>query len=165
MSFLSTIPAAVTTVGTYMNTVAAATTVPGTTVYHAYSESQNLEYNYLMIGEYQTGTIVAPTEGSWASMGVQAKRRQEHYVILGHIRTWAGGNDWQSRFNDAFTLLDSLTDQILADPGGSGSFPLGGSWGKFNWKMEENGPLGGASGWGVVFGFELEVINAQVQGL
>ena len=165
MPFVSTIPKAITTLQGYLNTVAAATTVTDTAVYVGYAQTQNLAYNYMMVGEYNTGHLIAPTESNWVSLGSLAKRRHEKYAILGHIRTWAGDDDWQSRLNDCFTLLDSLTDQILADPGGSNNLTPSGSWGQFNWRMEEIGPLGDASGWGVVIGFELHVLNAQVQGL
>ena len=165
MPFVSTIPAAITTVQGYMNTVAAATAVSDVGVYVNYAQTQNLTYNYMMIGEYESGLMIAPTEGQWASMGVTAKRREEKYAILGHVRTWAGGNDWQSRWNDAMTLLDSLYDQILADPGGSNNLTPSGSWGGFNWTVHESGPLGNASGFGFIIGFQLQVINAQIHAL
>ena len=164
-TFTSTIPGAVSTLQGYMNTVAAATTVSDVGVYVGYSvRREGMAHNYLMVGNYDGGIPVLAVESNWNAIPGQSLLRSESYALEGHVRTWAGGQDYQSRLNDAFALLNALQDQIFADLGGSGTLTPPGSWGGFNWRVEEFGPLGDPKGWGVVIGFELHVINAQLSG-
>lgn len=161
-TFTSTVPGAVTTLYGYMTAVAAASTVLDVQAYVGLQLTPSP--NFMMIGDAETGLLVTPVDSEWASMGAAAKRRTERYALQGCIKCWAGGIDWQSRLNDVTSLLDALQEQILSDPGGNGTLTPSGSWGAFNWRMEANGPLGDPAGWGVLLGFELQVINAQIVG-
>lgn len=163
MSFISTIPGAVAVLEGYMSTVASASSVSDVNVYVGYS-APTPSYNYMMVGDYEEGLLMTRIASTWATFPAAAKRRTEEYSLVGHIRTWAGGYDWQSRLNDAFALLDALQDQILGDPQGSGALTTAGAWGSFDSTMKANGPLGDPTGWGVVIEFELSVLNARVTG-
>lgn len=161
----STIPAAITTLQGYMQTVAAASAVDDVQVYVGNAQPPTgRSYNYLMVGDFETNLLVSPSESGWASMGVTAKRRTETYALNGTIVCWAGGNDWQARMNDAFSLLNALEVQIVSDPGGSNNLTPSGSWGNFNYRPVATGPFENIGGYGFVIGFELHVINAQLQG-
>jgi hypothetical protein len=165
MGFVSTIPGAVATLEGYMQAVASATSVPDVKVFVGYSTPlSGMSDNFLMVGDYQEGTLVMPSDGDWASLPAAAKRRTETYALQGCMRAWAGGTDWQSRLDDIFSLLDGLQSKIVSDPGGGGTLSPSGSWGQFSWRMEANGPLINTAGWGVVLGFELHVVNVRITG-
>jgi hypothetical protein len=165
MALVSTVPAAVATLQGYMATVAAASTVTDVQVYVGYSTARSgMSYNFMMVGDYQEGIVVAPDTYTWADIPGAAKRRTESYALQGCIQTWSGGTDVLGRLNDAYSLLNGLHELIVTDIGGSGSLSPSGSWGGLVVTMDANGPLETTAGWGVVLGFQLHVINAQIIG-
>lgn len=170
-TFTSTIPGAITTLQGYMNTVAAASSVPDVQVLLGYTIPRTgMSYNFMMVGDFENGILWQPAEGTWEDLPVAAKRRQEKYSLNGCICTFAGGTDLQSRLNDAFSLLDALYEQILSDPGantgpsGNNTLTPSGSWGRLSYRNLGNGPFVNTAGFGVVIDFELEVINALPVG-
>lgn len=166
MPLTSTIPAAITTLQGYMNAVAAAAAVnPAPAVYlFETATPSGAAYNFMMVGDYHTGVPVAPESYTWRQLG--STRRTETYALQGCIACWAGGGSGDNgvsalaRVNDAYSLLNSLHQQILGDKGGSGHLSGSGAWGELVVHIEEFGPMG--AGWGVVLGFDLHVINAQL---
>lgn len=162
----STIPGAAQTLAGYMKTVATANPSLNPGVYVAGIPTASIRANWMMVGNYPDGIIVAPDTYTWAAIPGAAKLRSESYALQGCIATWAGAADSNAalaRISDAFTLLNGIHEQITSDLGGSGSLSPSGSWGDLDVVMEHNGPLGG-KGWGVILGFELHVINVQLQG-
>lgn len=163
MPLTSAVPGAAATLLGYMNTVAAASTVPDVQVIEAYSQPiAGMPANYIALGDYTEGFIVSPELFTPRQLPGTTGRRNVTFSLLGHIRTWAGGWDVVDRLADNRALSDALLDQILNDVRGAGTLSASGSWGAFESRMVANGPLGDAAGWGVVFDFELSVINAQL---
>lgn len=166
MALVSTVLGAITTLQGYMNTVAAATTVTPTPAVYLFQTATlgGAQYNYMMIGDYHTGTPVAPDSYTWRELG--STRRNEVYALQGTIACWSGGGSGDAgaaalaRIDDAYSLLNALHQQILGDKGGSGNLSPSGSWGELVVHMEECGPMN--AGWGVVLGFDLHVLNAQL---
>lgn len=161
----STIPGAVTTLQGYMTTIAATTTVSNVGVYVGYSTPlTGMSPNFMMVGDFEEGLLYTPVDMNWAALGAAAKYRSEEYSLHGCIRCWAGGNDINSRIADAFTLLNALEEQIISDPGGSGTLSGSGSWGKLTHTMVAAGALENVAGFGVIINFDLEVINVRLTG-
>ena len=165
-TFTSTIPAAITTFQGYMTAAAAAVTSVPVSVYVGYSTPlSGMSNNFMMVGDYEEGVLWAPAETDWQSWSIQAKRRKEEYALYGTIRCWTGDpTDWQDPLNNAFTLIDALTEQIVSDPGAAGNLTGSGSWGRFGYRNIASGALTNTAGFGVVVGLELTVINALPQG-
>lgn len=167
MAFTSTVPAALTALYGYMQTIAATLPAPvdDLNVFFGYSTPlSGMGLNFMMVGNYEEGVLWQPIEEPWEALPVQGKMRREKYAINGCIHTAAGGEDWQSRLNDAFTLYNLLHNQILADPGIGGTVTGSGSWGQLSARNLGAGPFEGTGGWGVVIDFELQVLNAIPQG-
>lgn len=166
MPITSTIPGAASALAGYMRTVAAANPALNPGVYVAGIPTASIRNNWMMVGNWPEGIIVAPDTYRWAAIPGQALLRSEEYALQGCISAWSGAADSNAalaRIGDAFNLLNGLHEQIASDLGGSGTLSPSGSWGDLDVTMEHNGPLGG-KGWGVILGFELHVINAQLQG-
>lgn len=166
MSIASTVPGAAATLAGYMQTVAAANPVLNPGVYIAGLPTASVANNYMMVGSWDGGIVVAPDTYKWAAIPGAAMLRSEEYALNGAIRVWAGDGGPTAaldRITDAFTLLNGIHEQIAQDLGGSGNLSPSGSWGDLDVTMEANGPIGG-KGWGIVLGFELHVINVQLQG-
>ncbi len=163
---VSTVPGAAAILAGYMRTVAAANPDLNAGVYVAGIPTATVRNNFLMVGSYETGVIIAPETYTWNAVPGAAMLRGEAYALQGCIRAWSGAAGQEAalaRLGEAFTLLNGLHQQITADVGGSGSLSPSGSWGDLDVTMDVNGPIG-QSGWGCVLGFELHVINAQLQG-
>lgn len=162
----STVPGAVAQLGTYMQTVANANTALNPGVYAGGIPINSVRNNFLMVGSWPDGIIIAPDTYRWVAVPGMVKMRSEEYAIQGCIRAYGGASGTGaalSRLSEAFTLLNGLHDQIASDLGGSGNLSPSGSWGDLVVTMEESGPIGG-KGWGVVLGFELHVLNVQLNG-
>lgn len=167
MSIRSTIPAAAARLATYMQTVADANPTLDPKVYVSGWPTASVANNFLMVGAADdTAAVVNPTTYSWAAIPGTAMLRTESYSLMGTIRTSGGTGGTQAalaRLGDAYTLLNGLMEQIVGDVGGSGDLTPSGSWGDLTVSMIHNGPVQN-SGWSVVLGIELQVINAQIQG-
>jgi hypothetical protein len=163
MAITSTVPGAVATLAGYMTAAAAANPLLDAETYVGLPIGEVAD-NYLMVGEPDSGAVIVPGSYSWASMPVGAKRRNEVYALQATIRTWAGDIDPAARLNDAFALLNSLHEQIVSDPGGSGNLSPSGAWGALHVAMPANGPLDGMGGWGTVLDLQLHVLNVQLLG-
>jgi hypothetical protein len=171
VSITSTVPAAAATLAAYMQAVADANPALNPGVYVGGIPTATVRDNFLMVGNYAEGIIVAPETYSWAAVPGMAKLRLEAYALFGCIRVWTGaaGTDASlARLGEAFTLLNGLHQEIVDDLGGDlvavDSLTSSGSWGDLDVTMEINGPIGTKKGWGVVLQFELHVINAQLIG-
>ena len=163
MSLVSTVPGAITTLQGYLTTVAAATTVTDVQVYLGKQATETqLAFNLMMVGDWHEGVPVAPASFDWAAIPGQSKLIKEEYALQACIACWAGGFDPLSRLNDAYSLLNGVHQQIRNDLGGSNNLSPSGSWGALHVTISEFGRIG--TGWGVVLGLELHVINAQISG-
>lgn len=166
----STVPAAVNTLGLYMQNVAAANPALNPAVYMVGLPVGSVRNNFLMVGSMTTGELISPESYKWNAVPGTAKLRGESYALLGTIRVWSGASGKDAalaRLGDAFTLLNGLQQQIVNDLGANAyttaALSPSGSWGDLDVSMDGNGPLDG-KGWGVALGFELHVLNVQLQG-
>lgn len=163
MTVTSTVPGAIGTVYGYLQTVAAQNPALDVGTYIGLVPGYAAN-NFMQIGEWETGALLGPgAKTSWETFPANAALRHEEYTILGTIRSWAGNVDPQGRIGDAFTLLNGLHAQVVADIGGSGTLTPSGSWGDLDWTVATSGVMGG-EGWGVVLAWELHVINARLAG-
>lgn len=144
-----------------MNTVAAANPTLNVGVFLGEPIAGRVTDNFLAIGSFQEWIPVGPDTYSWAAVPGNALLRYESYALQGCIRSLSGNTDPVGRVSDAFTLLNGLHEQIIQDIHGSNQLTPSGSWGDFDVTMEAFGPLDGI-GYGVVLGFQLHVINAQI---
>lgn len=148
-----------------MQTVAAANPTLNVGVFVGYSTPlSGMPANFMMVGDYEEGLLWTPVEQDWASLPAAAKRRTEPYALQGCIRAYAGGYDWSSRLTEAFTMLNALQELIVSDPQAGGALTPSGGWGRLEYRNVVNGPLIDSGGFGVVIGFELHVITAQLTG-
>jgi hypothetical protein len=170
MSITSTIPGAAQTLLGYMQAVAGANPDLDVQVYTGWPVTSAWSPNFMMLGDYKEGLVVSPDSYRWAAVPGAAKLRFEEYALMGCIRAWSGSPDGTAPFDrlgEAYTLLNGLHDQIVSDIGGDSyvvdSLTSSGSWGDLGVTMDAFGQIDG-KGWGVVLGFELHVINAQLIG-
>ncbi len=159
---VSTIPGAVQTLTGYMTAVASQYPDLNIGVYTGQPISA-VANNFMMVGHYEDGSLITEAKYAWAGMPVTSKVRYEEYALQGTIRAWTGSNDPSGTIANAFLLSDALQEQIVSDPGGSGTISPSGSWGEYTTTMEACGPLDGR-GWGVVLAFTLEVLNVRLIG-
>ena len=159
----STVPAAVNQLYTYMQTVVTNNPTLNAAAFLGRPIGAYVPNNFLAVGKYETWEPISPETYEWAAVPGNSYLRTEKYSLQGCVRAWAGDSDPLSRLSDGFTLLNSLDDLIIHDltPSNGTVLTPSGSWGEFKATVEAFGPLGGR-GYGIVIGFELEVINAQV---
>lgn len=162
----STIPGAIAAVSGYMSAIADANPAWVLGTYPEGLPTASVSNNLIALGDWETGSTVTPVSYKWAAIPGAAKLRYEAYALSGTVRT-AGGAGGQigagERISDAFAIFNAFHEQVVSDPGGGGNLSPSGSWGDLDMTMHYSGPSG-QSGWMVVLGFELHVINAQLTG-
>lgn len=167
MAIVSTVPGAIQTFQAYMQTVANNNPSLNIGVYLG-EPIDNVRDNFMAVGSFQEWTPIMADSYEWAAIPGQSLLRSEKYTLQGVIRALAGDVDPMARLSDAFTMLNALHEQIITDIKGisvlgPGTLSGPGSWGGLQVHMEAFGPLEG-SGYGVVLGLELDVINVQISG-
>lgn len=165
---VSTIPGAIETLKGYLDSIAATNPlgqVPLGTYYGYQTPLAAMAANFMMVGDYEEGILHGTSTGTWARLPAMSKERTEEYHLNGALRCWQGGNDQVRQVLDnAFTLLNALQTAVVNDPGGSGNLSASGSWGALEFDQLANGPLATTAGWGVVYGFTLQVENVRLYG-
>lgn len=156
----STVPGAVSVLQTHFQNVANANPAMEIGVYLGLPVAA-VKNNYLMIGNYQDGKVLASYRQDWVGMPAATAVKSETYSLNCSLRAWAGSSDPLARQADAYTMIDGVLSELQSDPGGSGELTASGSWQVTEMEEAENGPLG-ESGWGVVFTFTVEVINVRI---
>lgn len=158
----STVPGAVDVLYGYVQAVAAQFPALSLGAYLGLPV-ETVANNFIMVGEHETGVIIAPNTFEWVTMPATAQthRRSEDYAIQGCIRVWNGNSDPVTRLSEVFQVLDALQEQIVSDPGASGALTPSGAWSTLTATMEVCGPIN-EKGWGVVLAFELHVTGVQI---
>lgn len=165
----STVPGAIATLQSYMNTVATNNPSLEIGVFLGQPLAAAVTDNYLIVGSFGEWIPIDMDSYKWAAIPGQAFRRTEEYKLQGCLRALDGGNSILNNLNNAFTMLNGLHEQIVTDlrataVNSQGALTTSGSWGEFSAHIEVFGPLGPANTPGVVMGFELEVLNAEIVG-
>lgn len=166
MAIRSTIPGAISAVAGYMATIQAANPALNLGIYPYGLPVESNTNNAIALGDWESGAVVAETSTDWAAIPANARLRTEEYALQGTIMCSAGDGgegSAQQRVLDAYTIWDAFLEQIILDPSGGGNLSPSGSWGKCVVVHHFSGPASPA-GWTVTIGFQLHVINVQLQG-
>lgn len=124
--------------------------------------------NYLMVGNWETGELIANYKQDFRGMPAVSAWKNEDYVIPCNLRAWAGTappaspTAPQARLTSAFGILDGVLRQLQADPSGSGALSSSGTWQVTSIEMPMTGPWPAVGGWGVLMVFDVHVFNVTL---
>jgi hypothetical protein len=128
---------------------------------------ESIENNYLQIGDDETGELFIGYRQDWVGLPAHGWRKGEEYTIPVCLRVWSGEVDQFARLTDAFTLVNALMNQIMADPNGlangSPNLTASGSWQITGLTQPFSGPIKG-KGWGVMLKITVAVKNVRING-
>ena len=163
-SITSTVPGAIQTLQSYMQTVADANPSLNIGVFVGEPVAAEVTDNFLIIGAFDTWVPIDMDTYEWAAIPGQSGLVTENYSLQGCLRTMDG--DLMTAFNNSFLLLNGLHTQIRTDlrataVTSTGALSTSGSWNKLEAHIEAFGPIDNVNN-GVVIGFSLSVCNVQI---
>jgi hypothetical protein len=158
---VSTVPGAIGTLQTHFDNVAAANPTLNLGVFVG-DPTGELPNNYLMIGSWPEGNLIDGYEGGFPWLQANGYEKSEDYKVTCHLRVWGGDVDQLGRLTDAFTVIDGVLSELTGDVGGSSSLSSSGSWQVTDIANPLTGPMGAVGGWGLIFTFDVHVVNVRL---